>query len=324
MATTQATVFNSDGFDLDAASISNTDGTVFEIGGGATTTTVPAPPASSDAAEKGGGVPPSRLTASEEIKAEGNQLFKNGLYLDAIDTYTDAIEKLTKKTPDDDDDDGAMKGEDILTLRNEHEEKEQKAAYKRAERKRQQEGERRNRKNSSSETQDMDENTVDNDELSTKVDEFKVPDHPYNNKLSVYYCNRAACLLHLERYDEAINDCDIAILLNPMYVKAYIRRSMAHEKNDDEGAHTDLALADVKKAHSIDPSNLSVRKSITRLEKIEKERMDKLKDETMGKLKDLGNSLLGNFGLSLDNFKSTQDPNTGSYSIAFDNNANKE
>jgi len=54
------------------------------------------------------------------------------------------------------------------------------------------------------------------------------------------------------------------------------------------------------------------------LQKQEDERLEKLKEETMDKLKDLGNSLLSNFGLSLDNFQAKKDPNTGSYSISFD------
>ena len=37
----------------------------------------------------------------------------------------------------------------------------------------------------------------------------------------------------------------------------------------------------------------------------------------VGKLKDLGNTVLGKFGMSLDNFKAEKDPNTGSYSINF-------
>lgn len=51
--------------------------------------------------------------------------------------------------------------------------------------------------------------------------------------------------------------------------------------------------------------------------------MEKLKEETMGKLKDLGNSLLGNFGLSMDNFNATQGPD-GNYSISFNQGGGKE
>lgn len=38
---------------------------------------------------------------------------------------------------------------------------------------------------------------------------------------------------------------------------------------------------------------------------------------TAGKLKEIGNSILGNFGLSLDNIKTKKDPETGSYNISF-------
>jgi hypothetical protein len=44
--------------------------------------------------------------------------------------------------------------------------------------------------------------------------------------------------------------------------------------------------------------------------------MAKMKDEALSKLKDLGNSILGNFGMSLDSFKVAQDPNSGSWNIS--------
>ena len=46
--------------------------------------------------------------------------------------------------------------------------------------------------------------------------------------------------------------------------------------------------------------------------------MEAMKDEALGKLKELGNSLLSNFGMSLDNFKLNKDEaGGGGYNISF-------
>ncbi|THG03692.1 hypothetical protein TEA_018364 [Camellia sinensis var. sinensis] len=42
-----------------------------------------------------------------------------------------------------------------------------------------------------------------------------------------------------------------------------------------------------------------------------------IQDPNTDELKEMGNSVLGRFGMSIDNFKAVQDPNTGSYSISF-------
>ena len=80
----------------------------------------------------------------------------------------------------------------------------------------------------------------------------------------------------------------------------------------------DEALADAKSVKEIDPCYPSIDNLILRLTIANTKKTEKLKEEAIGKLKDLGNSILGNFGMSLDNFKVQQDPNTGSYSISMD------
>jgi tetratricopeptide (TPR) repeat protein len=283
--------FCSEGFDLDALPDHAGDGTedvIYEVGGSATVEEKEKPTVEEEMKDVDPELSPT--ARSEELKAQGNEAFQNKNYLEAYDMYSLAIEACP-----------GMKGDELLELRDKFDEEERDRLYERQRQRRQQPpaaGEKPHK--------DMDP--------PEKPREFQAPPHPHAKELSIYHCNRAACKLHLESYTDAARDCDIAILLRPDWSKAYARRSTAHEKLD----HTDLALADAKKALELDPSNRSLRSNVARLQKIEDDRLEKLKEETMGKLKDLGNSILGNFGLSMDNFKAVQDPKTGSYSISFE------
>ncbi|XLR47381.1 hypothetical protein S83_032041, partial [Arachis hypogaea] len=57
-------------------------------------------------------------------------------------------------------------------------------------------------------------------------------------------------------------ECTKALDLNPVYIKALVRRGEAHEKLE----HFEEAIADMKKILEIDPSNDQARKAIRRLE----------------------------------------------------------
>lgn len=130
---------------------------------------------------------------------------------------------------------------------------------------------------------------------------------------SACHSNRSICFLKLGKYDEAIKECTKALELNPSYLKALVRRGEAHEKLE----HYDEAIADMKKILELDPSNVQAKRSLFRLEPLAAEKREKMKEEMLAKLKDLGNSVLGRFGMSVDNFKAVKDPNTGSYSLSF-------
>ncbi|XP_054779842.1 uncharacterized protein LOC129287644 isoform X2 [Prosopis cineraria] len=140
------------------------------------------------------------------------------------------------------------------------------------------------------------------------------PDMPSSVEIrSICHSNRAVCFMKLGKYEDTIKECTKALELNPAYLKALVRRGEAHEKLE----HFEEAIADMKKILEIDPSNDQARKTILRLEPLAAEKREKMKEEMIAKLKDMGNSLLGRFGMSVDNFKAVKDPNTGSYSISF-------
>ncbi|KAI3754534.1 hypothetical protein L1987_54319 [Smallanthus sonchifolius] len=130
---------------------------------------------------------------------------------------------------------------------------------------------------------------------------------------SICHNNRATCFFKLGKYEDTVKECTKALELNPSYMKALIRRGEAHEKLENY----DEAITDMKKILELDPSSYQSKRTIVRLEPLANEKREKMKEEMLGKLKDMGNTILGRFGMSVDNFKAVKDPNTGSYSISF-------
>ncbi|KAH8253418.1 hypothetical protein KR032_005471 [Drosophila birchii] len=82
--------------------------------------------------------------------------------------------------------------------------------------------------------------------------------YPYD---PVYYINRALCFIRQERYDNCVEDCEEAIKLDKLCVKAYYRRMQANESlgNNME------ALKDCTTVLAIEPKNIEAKKSLARI-----------------------------------------------------------
>ncbi|XP_031559515.1 tetratricopeptide repeat protein 1-like [Actinia tenebrosa] len=135
----------------------------------------------------------------------------------------------------------------------------------------------------------------------------------FKSDKAIFYSNRAACLVKMELYKDAIQDSTKALELNPEYLKARLRRAQCYEHEDQ----LEEALEDYQKVFEIDKSCIPAREALRRLPDQIKIKHEKLKEEMLGKLKDLGNVFLKPFGLSTENFQMQQDPNTGGYSVNF-------
>ncbi|XP_078036731.1 tetratricopeptide repeat domain 1 [Augochlora pura] len=138
----------------------------------------------------------------------------------------------------------------------------------------------------------------------------------YSTDRSILYANRAAAKSKCLDKESAISDCTKALELNPSYVKVIVRRGQLYKETDK----LDEALEDYKKLNTLDPNNAEWRHEIRKLSKMVEERNEKLKTEMLGKLKDLGNMVLKPFGLSTNNFELQKDPNSGGYSVKFNQN----
>lgn len=135
---------------------------------------------------------------------------------------------------------------------------------------------------------------------------------------SVFLYNRACCEFNLSKFEKCVTDCSSALSYNPKYCKALFRRALAQEKLEKYSESAD----DLEKLFEQEPE-LRVA-HVAEYERIVKQRDQKLereKAEMMKELKTVGNSFLGHFGMSVDDFKFQKDPNTGSYSVSFSKNS---
>ncbi|KAK6905193.1 hypothetical protein I204_08149 [Kwoniella mangroviensis CBS 8886] len=126
--------------------------------------------------------------------------------------------------------------------------------------------------------------------------------------------NLAACYIAIKDDKKAVEACSEALKIDPKYIKGLHRRATANERIGDLNA-----LVAAKEDYTLlttllpptSPLLPSIKRSLFTLPEQIKVEEKKQMDEMMAKLKDLGNSLLGNFGLSTDNFKFEKQENGG-------------
>merc|ERR1712212_1180338 len=80
---------------------------------------------------------------------------------------------------------------------------------------------------------------------------------------AVFFKNRAAVYLKLEEYDNVVFDCNRALELQPNDAKALFRRCQASEAL----GKIDVAYADAKLVHNLDPKNKAIEPVLVRLHK---------------------------------------------------------
>lgn len=142
---------------------------------------------------------------------------------------------------------------------------------------------------------------------------------------SIVHANLAACYAKLGNNKETVKACNESLIDDPLYIKALHRRAQA---NEQIGTWSSLssALEDYKQIQTMPhPNSLesSLKASIERLKPKIEETSAREKEEMMNKLKGVGDSVLGWFGLSTDNFK-LQQGQSGGYSLNFVNNPTKQ
>ncbi|KAI0639750.1 TPR-like protein [Trametes polyzona] len=136
---------------------------------------------------------------------------------------------------------------------------------------------------------------------------------------AVINANIGACHLKLGEYKEVVTACSEALKDDPDYVKALQRRATANEQINSWSSLSS-AQEDYKRLVELlpptSPELVGIRRSMAALPPRIEAAQKRETAEMLDKLKGLGNSILGNFGLSTDNFQFV--PNgQGGYSMNF-------
>lgn len=230
------------------------------------------------------------LERCEQLKAAGNQLFKEGNVSEALAMYRRAlwcapIKPVPKrpvksgmpKPPADAEVDGTL-------------------------------GSSSN--NNATTTTDAKTTKEGGDSSSDHEDDEPVDTTDYTLTSQVY-CNAGFCLMKLDVKEEASHMLSEAIRHDEKYLKAYLRRADCYyDLQKWSNAYGDYES--YEKLGGVLDAQGRARKTAA------KAKVDEEMQKMLGELKNIGNKILGNFGLSTDNFKFDKDPNTGGYSMRFE------
>ncbi|KRX93099.1 Tetratricopeptide repeat protein 1, partial [Trichinella pseudospiralis] len=137
------------------------------------------------------------------------------------------------------------------------------------------------------------------------TDALKICPASFASTRSVLFGNRAACYMKMEKYEEAIKECNCSVECDSNYVKVLRRRASLYEMQETT---LEKALDDYKRLYEIDPADSEAARSVTRLSRAIDVRNEKMKAHAFDTMKELGNVLLQPFGLSTDDFQCTKRP----------------
>ncbi|CAO1622966.1 unnamed protein product [Parajaminaea phylloscopi] len=244
------------------------------------------------------------LSDASQHKDAANSLFVAGNYDEALSVYQDALACLPPRSADDatrlgdgDQEDAVAGGARQATSnRDTLDEQDRLRELTRAE---ELEEERLARLSPSARAQEDRER-----ELREELNTLRVTLHS----------NMAASEMKLNRWERGSKACDEALRDDPSHLKSLNRRATCLEQigtwSSLSSAHADLTRLC---SHSQLPAAMlpTIKSSLSRVSNKRDEAAQREKDEMMGKLKGLGDAILGNFGLSTNNFKFEQNQQGG-------------